>query len=102
MRFFTPELYVRFNSSDEDQANAADAAWEAALQGYQKHLDGIRERLPSQVRKLSALNLHDAEVLAFEEVAEPAFTLPSEGVLRCPSGRRWPSCPSARTGRSSR
>jgi hypothetical protein len=73
MRFFTPELYVRFNSADEDEANQANEAWEAAVFAYRKHLDDIRERLPSQVRKLADLCLHDAEFLGCHESIDPLF-----------------------------
>jgi hypothetical protein len=27
MRFFTPELYDRFNSADDDEADRADESW---------------------------------------------------------------------------
>jgi hypothetical protein len=64
MRFFTPELYVQFNSPDEAEADRADEAWEAAIRSYRQHLDDIRDRLPSQVRELAGLCLHDAELLA--------------------------------------
>jgi len=30
MKYFTPELYRRFNSLDEAEADLADAAWDAA------------------------------------------------------------------------
>lgn len=71
MRFFTPELYVRFNSSDEEEADRANEAWEKALVDYRKHLDSIQDRVPSQVRKLADLCLHDAELLACEQPVEP-------------------------------
>lgn len=66
MRYFTPELYIRFNSPDDDVADAANEAWENALEDYQNHLASFRDKMPSQVRKLSELCLHDAEVLSFE------------------------------------
>jgi len=31
MRFFTPELFIRFNSPDDMEADRADADWEAAI-----------------------------------------------------------------------
>lgn len=66
MRFFTPELYVQFNSSDNEAADRADQTWEKALQEYQRHLDAIRHEMPSQVQKVAELCPHDAEVLGFE------------------------------------
>src|SRR6516165_611482 len=78
MRFFTPELYLRFNSSDDEKADRANEAWEAALSEYRRHLDGIRDHMPSQVRKLADLCLHDAELLACEQAVEPHFPFPFE------------------------
>ncbi len=70
MRYFTPELYRQFNSADDDVADRADAAWETALAEYEKHLASIKDRLPSLVRSLADLRLHDAEVVApIEEIA---------------------------------
>jgi hypothetical protein len=72
MRFFTPELYCQFNSADDEVADRANEAWERAVQEYQRHLQGIRHRMPSQVKKLADLCLHDAEMLGLEpEVQSP-------------------------------
>jgi hypothetical protein len=82
MHFFTPELYRKFNSPDDEEADQADAAWEEAIRNYRRRLDEIRERLPSPVGKLAALSLHDAEVLSRVEVIQqggpffPAFPFP--------------------------
>jgi hypothetical protein len=72
MRFFTPELLIRFNSSNDRVADRADAAWEKAIRDYRSHLAGLRDLMPPQVKKLSELSLHDAEVLASEEDSEPS------------------------------
>jgi hypothetical protein len=61
MKFFTPQLYQQFNSPNGEEADRADEQWEQALRGYQKYLSEIRDRLPSQIIKLSELDLHDAE-----------------------------------------
>ncbi len=63
MRFFTPDLYVRFNSPDDDEADRANAEWEKAIEEYEHHLATFKDRLPTPVRKLAELSLHDAEVL---------------------------------------
>lgn len=76
MRFFTPDLFLRFNSPDDEVADEADSAWEIALIDYRKHLDGIRDRMPSQVRTLAELCLHDAELLACEQAVDPHFPFP--------------------------
>jgi hypothetical protein len=73
MRFFTPELYVQFNSPDDAEADRADEAWEEAIRAYRQHLDHIRDRLPSQVRELAELCLHDAELLACNPHEDMAF-----------------------------
>jgi hypothetical protein len=72
MRFFTTDLLVRFNSTDDGQADMADAEWEAAIRAYRSHLDQFRAGMSSSVRRLADLNLHDAEFLAVEEVIEPS------------------------------
>ena len=71
MRFFTPELYVRFNSADDAEADVADAEWESAVAAYRRHLDGLRDRIPMQVRALADLCLHDAELLAVQQEIQP-------------------------------
>ena len=65
MRFFTPELYIRFNSPDDAVANQADEDWETALKKYSDHLDKLRPWMPHEVKRLANLYLHDAEVLDF-------------------------------------
>ena len=64
MQFFTPDLYVRFNSDDDDVANRADADSEDALRAYQSRIDSIKDRLTDQAVQLDTLCLHDAELLS--------------------------------------
>ncbi len=71
MKFFTPELYVRFNSANEDEADRANDEWESALAEYREHLSRIRDSMPSTVRKLTELCLHDAEFLGLEQNVDP-------------------------------
>jgi len=78
MRFFTPELFIRFNSPDDEVADRADEEWEMAIQGYRSHLDQFRDQMPGQVKKLAELCLHDTEVLAIQEAIEPIFPIPFE------------------------
>jgi hypothetical protein len=73
MRFFTPELYLRYNSSDDEVADLADSEWENALEQYKHYLDSIRDRMPLNVRQLAELCLHDAEVLGFQKEIQSAF-----------------------------
>jgi hypothetical protein len=67
MRFFTPELFLRYNSDLDEVADAADAEWEAALKAYRAKQEKMRSRMPSQVKKLAGLCLHDAELVGLEE-----------------------------------
>jgi hypothetical protein len=67
LRFFTPELYIRFGSDDDVEADAADEAWEAAIKAYHQHLRAIRKKLPRSAIALSELCLHDWELLAFDK-----------------------------------
>jgi hypothetical protein len=76
MRYFTPELYLQFNSENDEVADRADAAWEKAVEEYRHHLLAIRDKMPSQVSKISELCLHDAEVLGFERELHSLFPLP--------------------------
>ncbi len=76
MRFFTPELYRRFNSSDDNEADLANNEWESAIERYQTHLAGIEDKMPSQVRKLSELCLHDAAILGYEQEMQSSFSFP--------------------------
>jgi hypothetical protein len=73
MQFFTPELYVQYNSADENLASSADELWEKALGTYQRHLDRLRAGFTASLRRLSKLCLHDASLLTFIEY--PAFAI---------------------------
>src|SRR5262249_8543019 len=55
----------------DEEADRADEAWEAAIEKYRKHLEGLRDRMPSNVAKLADLNLHDAEILSRGEEIQP-------------------------------
>ena len=60
MRFFTPELYLRFNSPDRSTAEEAHDDWEQALAGYRKHLKKLRPRMAKSVSETAeTLCLHD-------------------------------------------
>jgi hypothetical protein len=71
MLFFTPELYRRYNSPDDDIADQADAEWEVAIARYHQHLAALEGRMPSPVLELSKLCLHDAEILQRQEQQHP-------------------------------
>ena len=56
MKFFTPELFIKFNSPDDVVADRADEDWEAAIREYRSHLEGLRDQMPSQVKELAGLS----------------------------------------------
>lgn len=64
MEFFTPELLLRFGSTEDAIADAAQEDWEEASQKYREHLKAIRSQLPRGVRPLlRKVCLHDARLL---------------------------------------
>jgi len=52
LKFFTRELYVRFNSSDPKIADQANDEWEAAIAEYRSHLRRLKKTLPEGAREL--------------------------------------------------
>lgn len=64
MKYFTPELYLRFDSTNRRDAMKAHGEWEDAIDAYRKHLDEIGGQMTADVRRLAqTLCLHDAEYL---------------------------------------
>ena len=74
MTFFAPELFLRFNSADDDVADRADEDWEEASAAYERRLGELRDQMPPHVRKLADLNLHDAELISLDQPVEPFFS----------------------------
>lgn len=63
MKYFTPELFVALQADDDDAMDAADAAWEDAVEAYSKRLSIIREGFPeSACDLLDKYQLHDAVI----------------------------------------
>jgi hypothetical protein len=64
VKYFTPRLYAKLNSSDAKKSLAAHSEWERAEARYETRLKSIRPRLPKSVRLLAdELCLHDAVFL---------------------------------------
>jgi hypothetical protein len=64
MKYFTPDLYLAFNSDDPKVADRADKKWEQAIAKYREHLTAIAEKLPLEARRFAEqVDLHDAEIL---------------------------------------
>jgi hypothetical protein len=80
MMFLTPELLIKFNSPDDEVADRADADWEEAITAYRTHLDRLRDHMSAAAQKLADLCLHDAELLAVDQQAEPDFAWPLKGL----------------------
>jgi hypothetical protein len=77
MKFFTPELYLRYNSPDDAEADRADEEWEARIREYKAYLHDHAGEMNDRVRVLAeSLSLHDAELLSLQEDV-PAETLPA-------------------------
>jgi hypothetical protein len=75
MKFFTRELYLRYNGPDK--TDRADAEWEAAVTAYHTHLGRFSATMNDRVRKFAEdLCLHDAELLALHEDVVTLPTLP--------------------------
>ena len=65
MKFFTPELYVQGNSSDDDLVDWVEEEWERRLKRYRRHYKKIEPQLPPMLRKFHDEQcLHDADVFA--------------------------------------
>ncbi|MEO6808529.1 MAG: hypothetical protein ABI353_05395 [Isosphaeraceae bacterium] len=63
MKYFTPELYLRANSSDDDVADRADEEWEQSIKKYQHYIDSLSNEMPPRVKKLAkTIWLHDAQL----------------------------------------
>jgi len=68
MEYFTPELYLRSNSLDDDIADQAQEDWEVALRAYREHIAKLPKRLPSQIRELAlGKSHHDYEVVEYSQ-----------------------------------
>ncbi len=63
MKYFTPDLLVRFGSKDDAIANAAQEEWDCACDSYGHYFDSIKGKMPSGLRHIEeSYQLHDAKV----------------------------------------
>jgi len=65
MRYFTPELYLKLQSADEQSVDAAMEEWEKAIQAYERHLETIKTQLPPVSRAIAQMDFHDWSLLMF-------------------------------------
>lgn len=65
MKYFTPDRYLALQRTSRQDMDAADAAWEKAVERYEDHLKRLRPKLPNSIRRLvDEFHLHDGEVLS--------------------------------------
>src|SRR5689334_7467780 len=66
MKYFTPERYTALQDFSSDAVmDAADAAWEQAVEAYDAYYRSVEGALPAEYRRLQeAYFLHDALVLS--------------------------------------
>src|SRR5690242_17886423 len=63
MRYFTPELYLQLQSSDDSVVDKAMEMWDAATAAYGSDLTKIRGEMPPQARHITELCLHDWDLV---------------------------------------
>jgi hypothetical protein len=67
MKYFTPDLYLRFNATNDNVADEAELAWEQALEQYKRYLKEHRSNIPANVRSLAEkCCFHDAALLGWQ------------------------------------
>lgn len=68
MRFFTPDLYLRYNSDEDSVADRAETEWETAIQEYKNYLNDFSDLMNPSVDFLArSFNPHDARILSIQE-----------------------------------
>ena len=64
MKYFTPELYIQFNSADEKEADRAFDLWEKAIEKYQNAVQANRGLFSTGIKEfLEHYNLHDGRLV---------------------------------------
>jgi hypothetical protein len=77
MKFFKPELYLRYSSPDDAIADCARTEWEQAVCAYHTHLSRFSTKMSDRVRDLAEeLCLHDAELLSLQQDVTDPLILP--------------------------
>jgi hypothetical protein len=70
MTFFTPELYVRYQSENEEILRDAEQQWDAAVQRYDEQLRALLVQAPEGEGLFENSHLHDAAILALGQEAD--------------------------------
>ena len=67
MKYFTPELYLLYNSNDDKVADQAQESWDQAIDEYKRYLKDHRGKMPSKVRMLAEkCCFHDSPLLSWQ------------------------------------
>ena len=81
MKYFTPDLYVQGNSSDDDVVDRVEEEWERRNKRYQRHYKKIAHELPEALRRFHDEQcLHDADWCGVARLPTYAFPLNSQDV----------------------
>ncbi len=68
MRFFTPDLYLRYNADHDSVADQAETEWETAIQESKNDLNDFSDLMNPSVDFLArSFNPHDARILSIQE-----------------------------------
>jgi hypothetical protein len=91
MKYFTPELYLRGQSTDDAVVEAAEDAWEQAILDYRKHCDAIAPQLSETLRQFreSHLCLHDAEVFGLAKLSMTTLPWRFQDVVLLAKPEKW-------------
>lgn len=77
MRYFTPELYLKFKSVDRGVVAKTHDEWEDAIRSYRQRLEEIGPNMTSNVRSMAeSLCLHDADYLGMAVLPVPDLGKP--------------------------
>jgi hypothetical protein len=72
LKYFTPEIYLRFKFPDRVQVVKAHDDWETATEAYRQHLKEVGSKMTANVRNLAeTLCLHDADYLGMAVLPTP-------------------------------
>jgi hypothetical protein len=76
MKYFTPDLLLRFAATDDAIADAASEEWDRVHAKYVEHLEAIEPELPRSFRRLLRnVCLHDARVLTITVDEKPYLSI---------------------------
>src|SRR5262249_45768621 len=66
MKYFTPELYNRGNSDNDDEVDGVEYEWDRRIERYHRRWRKIKAAFPEGVRRFEKdhICLHDAEVFS--------------------------------------